>query len=71
MAYGWLSLEQAPGWEENEVLRLEAGAETQSTPPISVAVVDEAHRLNLAVPTEASGSEVLAGRGIRSTLQPS
>lgn len=51
------------------MLRLEAGAETQSSHPISMAVVDEARRLNLAVPTEAGGSEVLAGRGIRSTVE--
>lgn len=59
----------APGWKESEVLRLEAGAETQSSHPIGLAVVDEARRLNLQVPTETSKSEVLSGRGIRSTVE--
>ncbi len=59
----------APGWDENEVLRIEAGAEARSGHPISTAIVAEAKKRELPVPGEVTAFESLAGRGVRATVE--
>jgi Cu2+-exporting ATPase len=58
----------APGWNDSEVLRLQASAEARSSHPISLAILEEARRRNLHVPQDTSGFEALSGRGVRATV---
>jgi Zn2+/Cd2+-exporting ATPase len=53
---------------EDELLRLAAGVERRSSHPLAKAVVEAAQAQGLALP-EPSGFEVIAGRGVRATLE--
>jgi len=58
-----------PGWDESEILRLQAGAEALSGHPISLAILVEAERRKLPVPEEVQGFEALSGRGVQATVE--
>ena len=53
---------------EDELLRLAAGVERRSSHPLAKAVVEAAQARGLALP-EPSEFEVIAGRGVRATLE--
>ena len=57
-----------PPVTEEELLRLEAGAEARSGHPLAAALFDEAHRRGLAIPDRIDDFEALGGRGIRSRV---
>lgn len=57
------SVEPLDGWSADEVLALAAAAEQGSEHVLARAVVGEAHRLGLTVPT-ASGTTALPGEGV-------
>ncbi len=54
--------------DENELLRLEAGAETRSGHPLAKALLDEAQRRGLRVPERIDDFEALGGRGVRARV---
>ncbi|HEY6202565.1 MAG TPA: copper-translocating P-type ATPase [Candidatus Limnocylindria bacterium] len=58
-----------PPLDENELLRLEAGAEVRSGHPLSKALLDEAQRRGIAVPERIEDFEALAGRGVRARVE--
>jgi len=55
-------------FDENELLRLEAGAEARSGHPLAKALLDEAQRRRLAVPERIEDFEALGGRGVRARV---
>jgi P-type Cu2+ transporter len=57
----------APGWAEDDLLRLAAGAEVGSEHPLSRAVVGGASARSLTVPP-AEGFAAVAGHGIEATV---
>jgi Cu2+-exporting ATPase len=59
----------APGWTEDEVLRLQAGAEARSNHPISLAILDEANQRKLPVPDDVRDFQSLSGRGIQAVVE--
>jgi Cu2+-exporting ATPase len=59
----------ASGWNEDEVLRLQAGAEARSGHPISLAILDEAKKRSLHVSEDVSGFEALSGRGVKAVVE--
>jgi Cu2+-exporting ATPase len=58
------------GEDEDSVLSLASAVEAHSEHPLARAIVEEARRRGLAVPT-ASGSRSMAGRGVRAVLDGS
>ena len=58
----------ASGTSEEELLRLEAGAEARSGHPLSAAILDEARRRRVTVPERVEGFEALGGRGVRARV---
>ena len=59
----------AGGWTEDEVLRLQAGAEARSSHPIGIAILDETRRRDLQIPSTVEGFESLSGRGVRAVVE--
>ena len=57
------------GWQEGDILRLEAGAEARSGHPISLAILDEAKKRALSVPEDVGQFDSLSGRGIKATVE--
>ncbi|MGH2946951.1 MAG: heavy metal translocating P-type ATPase [Solirubrobacteraceae bacterium] len=57
-----------PPVTEEELLRLEAGAESRSGHPLSRAILEEAERRGIAVPDGIEDFESLAGRGVRARV---
>ncbi|MGH2799422.1 MAG: heavy metal translocating P-type ATPase [Thermoleophilaceae bacterium] len=57
-----------PPLGENELLRLEAGAEVRSGHPLSTALLDEVQHRGIAVPESIEGFEALGGRGVRARV---
>ena len=55
-------------FDENELLRLEAGAEARSGHPLAKALLDEAQRRGITPPDEISDFEALGGRGVRARV---
>ena len=55
-------------FDENELVRLEAGAEARSGHPLAKALLDEAQRRGLAVPERIDEFEALGGRGLRARV---
>jgi Cu2+-exporting ATPase len=53
---------------ENELLRLEAGAEARSGHPLAKALLDEASRRGIVVPESIADFEALGGRGVRARV---
>lgn len=58
-----------PAWTDQELLRLQSGAEARSGHPISLAILGEAKKSGIAIPTDIQGFEALAGRGVRATVE--
>ncbi|MBK6770420.1 MAG: copper-translocating P-type ATPase [Ardenticatenales bacterium] len=56
------------GISEDELLRLEAAAEVRSGHPLAKAILDEAERRGLVVPTEIEAFESIAGLGVRARV---
>jgi Cu2+-exporting ATPase len=59
----------APGFDGNEVLHLQAGAESRSSHPISLAILQEAQQRGLQVLSDVTEFEALSGRGVRATVE--
>ena len=57
-----------PPLDDRELLRLEGGAESRSGHPLSKALLDEATRLGIEVPTRIDEFEALGGRGVRARV---
>ncbi len=55
-------------FDENELLRLESGAEARSGHPLARALLDEAQRRGIAVPEDIDDFEALGGRGVRARV---
>jgi Cu2+-exporting ATPase len=55
-------------FDETELLRLVAGAESRSSHPLSRAVLDEAQRRRLAPPDDVGEFASLTGRGVRARV---
>jgi len=58
-----------PPFDENELLRLEAGAEVRSGHPLSKALLDEVGRRGIAVPERIEDFEALGGRGVYARVE--
>ncbi|MFV1917019.1 MAG: heavy metal translocating P-type ATPase [Patescibacteria group bacterium] len=59
----------AEGFSEDEIIRLDAAAEAKSGHPLSLAVMDEAGRRKLKIPTKVSGFENLSGHGVKAMVE--
>lgn len=59
----------APGWDEVEVVRLQAGAEARSSHPISIAILSDAEARGLQIPGDISNSDALSGRGLKAHVE--
>jgi Cu2+-exporting ATPase len=57
------------GFTEDELLRLEAGAEARSSHPLANAIVEEARRRGVQVPDSVDDFEAIAGRGLRARVE--
>src|SRR5947207_1754340 len=57
------------GWDEDEALRLVGGAEADSNHPLSNAVLEEAKRRQLRLPTRIERFENLSGLGVRASIE--
>jgi Cu2+-exporting ATPase len=57
-----------PPFDEGELLRLEAGAESRSGHPLSKAIGDEATRRGISMPQRIEEFEALGGRGVRARV---
>ena len=57
-----------PPTSEDELLRLEAGAETRSGHPLAKALLEEAQQRGITAPERIEGFEALGGRGVRATV---
>ncbi len=55
-------------FDENELVRLEAGAEARSGHPLAKALLEEAERRRLVVPRDVDAFEALGGRGVRAKV---
>ncbi len=55
-------------FDENELIRLEAGAEIRSGHPLAKALLDEAQRRGIAAPDRIEDFEALGGRGVRARV---
>jgi P-type Cu+ transporter len=58
----------APGFAENDVLRLAAGVERASEHPLARAIVDAASERGIAV-SDAAGFEAPTGKGVSATVE--
>lgn len=56
------------GVSEEALLRLEAAAEARSGHPLAQAILDEAERRGIAVPTSIETFEAIAGHGVRARV---
>ncbi len=56
-------------FDEAELIRLEAGAESRSGHPLAKALLDEAARRGIAVPVGITDFESLGGRGVRARIE--
>src|SRR5438093_4184641 len=57
------------GWDEDEALRLVGGVEADSNHPLSNAVLEEAKRRQLRLPTRIERFENLSGLGVRASIE--
>ncbi|MFN2520156.1 MAG: heavy metal translocating P-type ATPase [Candidatus Limnocylindria bacterium] len=55
-------------FDEGELIRLEAGAETRSGHPLAKALLEEAQRRGISMPDRVEDFEALAGRGVRARV---
>lgn len=59
----------APGFSEKEILRLDAAAETRSGHPLSQAVLNEAKKQKITIPTKITEFKNLAGHGVEALVE--
>jgi len=59
----------AKGFIENEIIQLDAAAEAKSSHPLSQAVLEEAKKRKLVIPTKVEGFKNLAGHGVEATVE--
>jgi len=59
----------ALGFDANEIIRLDAAAEAKSGHPLSMAVMDEAKKRKLKIPTKVSKFESLSGHGVKAVVE--
>ena len=59
----------ASAFSEVEILTLEAAAEAKSSHPLSQAVLEEAQRRNIIVPTSVEKFQNLSGHGVEATVE--
>ena len=57
------------GFTEEMVLRLNAAAEVKSGHPLSKAILDEAEKRNIRIPTEISSFNSISGHGVEATVE--
>ena len=58
----------AIGFTEDQVIELDSAAEAKSSHPLSMAVLEEAKRRNLSVPTQVEKFNNLAGHGVEAMV---
>ncbi len=58
----------AKDFTQNEIVRLDAAAEAKSSHPLSLAMLQEAKRRKLAVPTNVTKFKNLAGHGVEAVV---
>lgn len=58
----------AKGISADELLKLEAAAETKSSHPLSLAVIEEAKRKKIKIPTKVENFKNLEGHGVEATV---
>lgn len=58
----------AKGFSEDEILKLDAAAEAKSSHPLSQAVMEEAKKRKISVPTGVSEFKNLAGHGVEAKV---
>lgn len=59
----------APGFDKNQVLKLDAAAEAKSGHPLSLAVLNEAKRQKISIPTQTLNFKNLAGHGVEAVVE--
>ncbi|MEN9328727.1 MAG: hypothetical protein RI947_1535 [Candidatus Parcubacteria bacterium] len=59
----------AHGFTEEEVLRLNAAAESKSGHPLSKAILDEVHKRGISVPTTIEKFNSIAGHGVEAVVE--
>ena len=58
----------AKGFTEDEIIKLDSAAEAKSSHPLSMAVLEEAKRRKLAVPSQVEKFKNLAGHGVEAVV---
>lgn len=58
----------AKGFTNNEIIALDAAAEAKSSHPLSQAVLEEAKKRKLIIPTKVEGFKNLAGHGVEAKV---
>jgi len=58
----------AKGFTENQIIQLDGAAEAKSSHPLSMAVLEEAKRRKLSVPTQVEKFKNLAGHGVEAVV---
>ena len=58
----------AKGFSENEIIELDAAAEAKSSHPLSQAILEEAKKRKLTIPTKIEGFKNLAGHGVEAKV---
>lgn len=58
----------ASGFTEDQIIELDSAAEAKSSHPLSMAVLEEAKRRNLTVPTKVEKFNNLAGHGVEAIV---
>lgn len=58
----------APGFSEDQIIELDSAAEAKSSHPLSMAVLEEAKRRKLTIPTQVEKFQNLAGHGVEAIV---
>ncbi len=58
----------AKGFSEDEIIELDAAAEAKSSHPLSQAILEEAKKRKLTIPTKVEGFKNLAGHGVEAKV---
>ncbi len=58
----------AKGFSENEIIELDAAAESKSSHPLSQAILEEAKKRKLTIQTKVEGFKNLAGHGVEAKV---
>lgn len=59
----------SPGFSEETILRLNAAAEAKSGHPLSQAILNEAAKRNIQLPTEITQFNSISGHGVEATVE--